>query len=524
MSKIKIVGHASGSGVLTIAAPNTNTDRTITIPDVTGTLLDSGSALPAANLTGTIADARFPTTLPARSAVNLTALNATNLGSGTVPTARLGSGTANTTTFLRGDGSWQTAGSTSASDLTSGTLPIARIADGAITAAKVAADVATQAEIDAKLSLTGGTMTGVLTVNAGGNLGFQANGTTYTQIWQTLQSPNDLILKTTADKYMAFQTNSSEKMRILSAGNVGINDTTPTEGRLSIIHSDVGNSGTPATLHVHMAGAGGTGHYTPQYGLRVTGSSDNYSEPVYGVHSRMIQQNSNGIYGGYFGCSGNYAAQYGIYSEIVSTHCATGGGVYGAYVKAATGQTTGTARFIVGLQVDNVNAAGSSNTGLIVKTVTGSTSNDNHIIKCYNDGVLEWKMQPDGDSYNTNNTWGSLSDSKLKENIVDANSQWADIKALKIRNYNFKADTGHGTHTQIGIIAQETESISPGLVNEVDDMEDVMVEGYLTPQKNGETTKSIKYSVLYMKAIKALQEAQTRIETLETKVTALENA
>ena len=38
MSKIKIVGHASGTGVLTIAAPNTNTDRTITIPDSTATI------------------------------------------------------------------------------------------------------------------------------------------------------------------------------------------------------------------------------------------------------------------------------------------------------------------------------------------------------------------------------------------------------------------------------------------------------------------------------------------------------
>jgi len=84
MSKIKIVGHASGSGVLTIAAPNTNTDRTITIPDVTGTLLDSGSDLPAANLTGTIAGARFPSTLPAASATNLTAIPAANL-SGILP-------------------------------------------------------------------------------------------------------------------------------------------------------------------------------------------------------------------------------------------------------------------------------------------------------------------------------------------------------------------------------------------------------------------------------------------------------
>ena len=40
----------------------------------------------------------------------------------------------------------------------------------------------------------------------------------------------------------------------------------------------------------------------------------------------------------------------------------------------------------------------------------------------------------------------------------------------------------------------------------------------------GQKVKSVKYSVLYMKAIKTLQEAQTRIETLETKVKALEDA
>ena len=44
-----------------------------------------------------------PATMPASSGVNLTALNASNLGSGTVPTARLGTGTASSSTVLYGD-------------------------------------------------------------------------------------------------------------------------------------------------------------------------------------------------------------------------------------------------------------------------------------------------------------------------------------------------------------------------------------------------------------------------------------
>ena len=43
MSQVKISGNASGTGVLTIAAPNTNTDRTLSLPDITGDIITSGS-------------------------------------------------------------------------------------------------------------------------------------------------------------------------------------------------------------------------------------------------------------------------------------------------------------------------------------------------------------------------------------------------------------------------------------------------------------------------------------------------
>jgi len=55
MAKVKIQGHASGTGVLTVTAPNTSTDRTITLPDATGTLLNSdgdGSSLTGVGVAG----------------------------------------------------------------------------------------------------------------------------------------------------------------------------------------------------------------------------------------------------------------------------------------------------------------------------------------------------------------------------------------------------------------------------------------------------------------------------------------
>jgi len=50
MAKVKIQGHASGTGILTVTAPNTSTNRTITLPDATGTLLNSDGS--GASLTG----------------------------------------------------------------------------------------------------------------------------------------------------------------------------------------------------------------------------------------------------------------------------------------------------------------------------------------------------------------------------------------------------------------------------------------------------------------------------------------
>lgn len=50
MSKVQLQGNVSGTGIFTIASPNSNTDRTLTLPDNTGTLLSSASTLSPSQL------------------------------------------------------------------------------------------------------------------------------------------------------------------------------------------------------------------------------------------------------------------------------------------------------------------------------------------------------------------------------------------------------------------------------------------------------------------------------------------
>ena len=167
---------------------------------------------------------------------------------------------------------------------------------------------------------------------------------------------------------------------------------------------------------------------------------------------------------------------------------------------------------------------------------------------------MTFQVQDSGNVLNANNSYGSTSDERIKQNIADANSQWNDIKALKIRKYKLKKlvnrDGADNTPYHLGVIAQEiTASSMNGLVEErKPEKEDVAlssdfgtvvdgtadngaipikdangnITGYEDVFTEGQKVKSIKYSVLYMKAIKALQEAMAKIEALEARVTTLE--
>jgi len=107
------------------------------------------------------------------------------------------------------------------------------------------------------------------------------------------------------------------------------------------------------------------------------------------------------------------------------------------------------------------------------------------------------------------NTYGAIvSDVRCKTEIVDASSQWCDIKNLRVRNFKFIEDVENDPENalrQIGFIAQEVETVSPGLVFESSN-----------GSENTGCWKNVKTSIIGIKSIKALQEAMCRIEILES--------
>ncbi|UAW59058.1 hypothetical protein CRP235_gp33 [Roseobacter phage CRP-235] len=139
--------------------------------------------------------------------------------------------------------------------------------------------------------------------------------------------------------------------------------------------------------------------------------------------------------------------------------------------------------------------------------------------------VARMTLSIGGALLNSANSYGALSDQRIKQDIVAASSQWDDVKAIQVKNYRLIADVenqGDAAPNLLGVIAQDLEA--SGMGGLVDDGSRTVPDGNGIITGPQEETKSVKYSILYMKAVKALQEAMDRIETLEAKVTALENA
>jgi hypothetical protein len=115
-----------------------------------------------------------------------------------------------------------------------------------------------------------------------------------------------------------------------------------------------------------------------------------------------------------------------------------------------------------------------------------------------------------GNVTNLNNSYGQISDIKLKENITDSTPKLEKLMQVRIVNYNLKSDLGYESNKQIGVIAQELEQIFPSLIDENTDKDK-------DNNDLGTTTKSVKMSVFVPILIKAIQELTARVQYLENK-------
>ena len=120
-----------------------------------------------------------------------------------------------------------------------------------------------------------------------------------------------------------------------------------------------------------------------------------------------------------------------------------------------------------------------------------------------------------GNVQNANNSYGAISDLKLKDNIEDASSKLEKMLQVRVRTYNLKSSP---EFRQIGVVAQELQDIFPNLVEESADKDK---DG----NDLGTSTLSVKYSVFVPILIKTTQEIYAefngKIADLTTKVATL---
>jgi len=159
-------------------------------------------------------------------------------------------------------------------------------------------------------------------------------------------------------------------------------------------------------------------------------------------------------------------------------------------------------------------------------TTPNNTGSD--FLYCTDSTTARFTVRSNGGIANYSGNNVNLCDEREKKNIVNLDSTWDCLKhwELKKFHYNEDADT---EDLRYGVIAQQVADYCPEVISEwvkqraepakLDD------EGNeIEPAKEEILRMAVKEQQMMWMAIKALQEAQTRIETLEAEVAALKGA
>ena len=356
-------------------------------------------------------------------------------------------------------------------------------------------------------------------IHANGKVGFSANG-----MGNVSSIPRDFAFFTEGSTNGVEIRSNDQRLMMLGAGGSG--GTASDDGYLTMSSQGTAKLWLSANgTSVFNGGAVGINRTPSISGAKLeAGGADNVP---------LIVAEASGFYGG-IGANGSTGKGRGLQIFAQGNIIATFNnqtnvgyvvdGLFGTNARPNRINCTGSGQMLFGY-TDSGSGLYSAAMGMEFDEINGLNQSqwvDGWVMKATSSGTKTLRIETDGDMYNVNGTYTSGSDRRIKKEISDASSQWDDVKAVRVRKFKLGA-TAPGSphdHFHIGVIAQEIEEAGMnGLVKEM-----TPDDGHIrfNPSLAGDKIKTVKYSILQMKAFKALQEAMEKIETLEAKVAALE--
>jgi len=325
---------------------------------------------------------------------------------------------------------------------------------------------------------TNGTTTAV-TINASQGVEFNA-GAVGTPSITTTGDTNTGIFFPAADT-IAFSEGGAEAMRINSSGNVGIGTSSPLN-KLQIKTQTNGNAAfansTSVAGGVRISCYNDAGNASSPFELDASSLQFNIA-----VVEKMRLDSSGNLLVGTTSTGGKITASTASQTAIyANTTAGTNATIY-SYVGYASSTATPALR--------------------CVKYDNNSTTSQVFVQFAINqDGANNGQINANGAS---TAAFGSYSDARLKENIVDLPPQLNNIMALRPVEFDYiGVEDGH----QIGFIAQEMQQVYPDAVSVGND-EMLMITAWAKTEA---------------RLVKAIQEQQALITQLQADVAALKGA
>ena len=135
-------------------------------------------------------------------------------------------------------------------------------------------------------------------------------------------------------------------------------------------------------------------------------------------------------------------------------------------------------------------------------------------------------LRSNGGIANYQSNDANLCDEREKKNIESLDSTWSCLKNWELKKFHYSEDSDTD-NKRYGVIAQQVAPYCPELITDwlKQEAADAVLDddgNVVTPAKEQILRMGVKEQQMMWMAIKALQEAQERIETLEAKVAALE--